>query len=69
MPDSRAQPGERKWVVVAIVIIILGIVVAVLHRLDYVPLWLGTLGTVMMGVGALLAALAAARSYRNEDNG
>jgi protein-S-isoprenylcysteine O-methyltransferase Ste14 len=69
MPDGRAKPGERKWVVIAILIILLGIVVAVLHRLDYVSLWLGTLGTVLMGVGALLAALAAARSYRNEDNG
>jgi uncharacterized membrane protein YidH (DUF202 family) len=69
MPDSRTRPGERKWVVIAIAIILLGIAVAVLHRLDYVPLWLGTLGTVLMGVGALLAALAAARSYRNEDNG
>jgi protein-S-isoprenylcysteine O-methyltransferase Ste14 len=69
MPDSRIRAGERKWVVIAIAIILLGIVVAVLHRLDYVPLWLGTLGTVMMGIGALLAALAAARSYRNEDNG
>ena len=69
MPDSTIKPGERKWVVVAIAIILLGIVVAVLHRLNYVPLWLGTLGTVMMGVGALLAALAAARSYRNEDHG
>ncbi len=69
MPDSAIRPGERKWVVIAIAIILLGILVAVLHRLDYVPLWLGTLGTVMMGVGALLAALAAARSYRNEDHG
>ena len=69
MPDSRAKPGERKWVVVAILIIILGIVVATLYRLDYVPLWIGTLGTVLMGVGALLAALAAAKSYRNEDDG
>jgi protein-S-isoprenylcysteine O-methyltransferase Ste14 len=69
MPDSSIRAGERKWVVIAIAIILLGIVVAVLHRLDYVPLWLGTLGTVMMGIGALLAALAAARSYRNEDHG
>ena len=69
MPDSRIRPGERKWVVIAIAIILLGIVVAVLHRLDYVPLWRGTLGTGMMGIGALLAALAAARSYRNEDHG
>jgi protein-S-isoprenylcysteine O-methyltransferase Ste14 len=60
---------ERLWVAVAVLIILIGIAVAVLHRLDYVPLWLGTLGTVLMGVGALFAALAAARSYRNEDNG
>jgi protein-S-isoprenylcysteine O-methyltransferase Ste14 len=66
--DRLAGP-ERKWVVVAIAIILLGIVVAVLHQLNYIPLWAGTLGTVMMCVGALLAALAAARSYRNEDHG
>jgi SNF family Na+-dependent transporter len=69
MPDGRAKPGERKWVVIAIAIILLGIVIATLHRLDYVSLAVGTAGTVLMGLGALLAALAAARSYRNEDNG
>ena len=68
MADRLAGP-ERKWVAVAIAIILAGIAVAVLHQLDYIPLWAGTLGTVLMGVGALLAALAAARSYRNEDNG
>jgi SNF family Na+-dependent transporter len=69
MPDGGAKPGERKWVVIAIAIILLGIVIATLHRLDYVSLAVGTAGTVLMGLGALLAALAAARSYRNEDNG
>jgi uncharacterized membrane protein YidH (DUF202 family) len=66
--DRLAGP-ERKWVTIAIAIILAGIAVAVLHQLDYIPLWAGTLGTVLMGLGALFAALAAARSYRNEDNG
>jgi general stress protein CsbA len=69
MPDRDAKRGERMWVAIAITIILLGVIVAVLHQLGYVSLWLGTLGTVLMGVGALLAALAGARSYRNEDNG
>jgi len=69
MPEGKAKKGERKWVVIAIAIILLGICISILHRLDYVSLAVGTAGTVLMGVGALLAALAAARSYRNEDNG
>jgi hypothetical protein len=69
MPDRDAKRGERMWVATAIGIILLGVIVAVLHQLGYVSLWLGTLGTVLMGVGALLAALAGAKSYRNEDNG
>ncbi len=67
--SERLSGTERKWVLVAIAIIILGIAVSMLHRFDYVPLWVGTLGTVLMGVGAILAALAAAKGYRNEDNG
>ena len=66
---DRLAGRERKWVLVALAIILFGIAVSVLHRLEYVPLWLGTLGTVLMGVGAILAALAAAKGYRNEDNG
>jgi protein-S-isoprenylcysteine O-methyltransferase Ste14 len=70
MPDRTKQPrGERRWVLIAIAIILLGIVVATLHRLDYVSLAVGTAGTVLMGIGALLAAWAAARTYRNEDHG
>jgi hypothetical protein len=53
----------------AIGIILLGIVISTLHRLDYVSLAVGTAGTVLMGIGALLAALAAIRGARNEDNG
>ena len=53
----------------AIGIILVGIVVATLHRLDYVSLAVGTAGTVLMGIGALLAAMAAIRATRNEDHG
>lgn|GEM_PF-6306233 len=61
--------AERKWVLLAIGIIMIGIAIAVLHRLNYVPLAVGTAGTVLMGVGAILAALAALRATRDEDNG
>jgi SNF family Na+-dependent transporter len=60
---------ERLWVSIAVLIILIGIVVATLHRLNYVSLAVGTAGTVLMALGALLAAGAALRSYRNEDNG
>jgi hypothetical protein len=60
---------ERRWVYVAVLIILIGVTVSLLHRMDLVPLWASTLGTVMMAVGAIGAALIAARSYRNENNG
>ena len=66
---SAAARTERKWVLMAIGIILIGIVIATLHRLDYVSLAVGTAGTVLMGIGALLAAMAAIRATRNEDNG
>ncbi|HZH07279.1 MAG TPA: hypothetical protein VEY69_11435 [Lautropia sp.] len=70
MPDQAGSSrGERKWVLMAIGIILVGIVVATLHRLDYVSLAVGTAGTVLMGIGALLAAMAAIRATRNEDHG
>ncbi len=69
MPDRARNARERKWVLLAIGIILVGIVIATLHRLDYVSLAVGTAGTVLMGIGALLAALAAIRGSRNDDNG
>ena len=60
---------ERKWVIIAFVIIFLGIVVATLERLKVVPVLVGTAGTVLMGIGAIVAAIAASRATRNEDNG
>ena len=70
MPERPGSlRGERKWVLMAIAIIIAGIVIATLHRLNYVSLAVGTAGTVLMGIGAMLAALAALRATRNEDNG
>ena len=62
--------GEKRWVMVAVLIIVIGVTVSVLHRMDLVPLWASTLSTVLMAVGALCAAIIAARaSYRNEKNG
>ncbi|HZG47624.1 MAG TPA: hypothetical protein VEZ41_15355 [Allosphingosinicella sp.] len=69
MPDGRTKPGERQWVFVAIGIILVGIVISTLYRLGQVSLAVGTAGTVLMGIGALLAAMAALRATRNEDNG
>lgn len=60
---------ERKWVIIAFVIIFLGIVVATLERMKIVPVLVGTAGTVLMGIGAIVAAIAASRATRNEDNG
>jgi hypothetical protein len=67
MAERGTRSGERKWVMVAIAIIVLGIVVATLERLHYVPLLVGTAGTVLMGVGAIIAAIAASRATRNDD--
>jgi SNF family Na+-dependent transporter len=62
--------GEKNWVLVAVLIILIGVTVSVLHRLDIVPLWASTLGTVLMALGAITAAIIATRaSYRNEKNG
>ncbi len=60
---------ERLWVFIAVLIILIGVTVSILHRMDLVPLWVSTLGTVLMALGAITAALTAARSYRNEKNG
>jgi uncharacterized membrane protein YidH (DUF202 family) len=69
MPDGGNSSGERKWVLIAIGIIVFGIVIATLERLKVVPLLVGTAGTVITGIGAIMAAIAASRAYRNEDNG
>ena len=61
--------SERIWVLVAVLIVLIGATVGILHRLHLVPLWVSTAGTVLMAVGAIVAALIAARSYRNEKNG
>jgi hypothetical protein len=64
---SRA---EKRWVLLAVLIILIGVSVGILHQIGYVPLWASTTSTVLMGAAALGAALIAARaSYRNEKNG
>ena len=69
MADRATGPkGEWKWVIVAIAIIVAGVVVSVLHRMDLVPLWFSTLGTVMMAAGAIAAALAAGKAARDAGN-
>ncbi len=62
--------GEKKWVLFAIVVIIAGVIVGILHQLGYVPLWVSTTSTVLMGIAAISAAIVATRaSNRNENNG
>jgi len=64
------SPGEKKWVLFAIVVIIAGVIVGILHQLGYVPLWISTTSTVLMGIAAISAAIVATRaSNRNENNG
>ena len=54
----------------AIVVIVAGVVVGILHQLGHVPLWLSTTSTVLMGIAAISAAIVATRaSNRNENNG
>ena len=66
---ERARIGRgRAWVAVSVVIILLGVVVSMLHRMGKVPLWVSTAGTAVMAIGAILAALAANRAYRNGGN-
>jgi hypothetical protein len=55
-------------VAVAVVIIIAGVVVAMLHRMGMVPLWVSTAGTVLTAIAAIAVALAANRAYRNGGN-
>jgi len=62
-------PAERRWVILAVLIILIGVGIGALYRMGMVPLWASTLGTVMMAVAAIAAALIAARAYRNEKNG
>jgi len=54
---------------IAVLIILIGVGIGALYRMGIVPLWASTLGTVMMAVAAIAAALIAARAYRNEKNG
>jgi len=68
MPERAKRGRGGTWVAVAVVIILLGVVVAMLHRMGMVRLWVSTAGTVLMAVGAILAAIAANRAYRNGDN-
>ena len=64
------SPGEKKWVLFAIVVIVAGVIVGILHQIGVVPLWLSTTSTVLMGIAAISAAIVATRaSNRNENNG
>ncbi|MFN3726733.1 MAG: hypothetical protein ACK4SZ_10545 [Allosphingosinicella sp.] len=68
MPERTGRGSGPAWVAAAVLIILLGVVVAMLYRMGKVPLWLSTAGTVITAVGAILAALAANRAYRNGGN-
>ena len=68
MPERTGRGSGPAWVAAAVVIIVLGVVVAMLHRMGMVPLWLSTAATVLTAIGAILAALAANRAYRNSGN-
>jgi hypothetical protein len=62
--------GEKRWVILAIVIIVIGVTVGILHQLGYVPLWVSTTSTVLMGIAAISAAIIATRaSNRNDHHG
>ena len=62
--------GEKRWVMLAVLIIVIGVVVGILHQLGMVPLWVSTTSTVLMGIAAITAAIIATRaSKRNETNG
>ena len=65
MSDSVRAGREKRLVLLAIAIILVGVAVGILHRLDVIPLWASTLSTVIMAVAAIYTALAAARAYRN----
>lgn len=68
MPEPTGRGSGPAWVAVAVVIIVIGVVIAMLHRMGMVPLWLSTAGTVLTAIGAILAALAANRAYRKSGN-
>lgn len=57
---------ERRWTLVAIAIVVVGVGVGMLFRMGLIPLWASTLATVTMAVGAIAAAIAAARAHRKE---
>ena len=68
MPERPGRGRGPALVAVAVVIIIAGVVVAMLHRMGMVPLWVSTAGTVLTAVAAIAVALAANRAYRNGGN-
>jgi hypothetical protein len=68
MPERTGRGSGPAWVAAAVAFILIGVVVATLHRMDMVPLWLSTTATVVTAIGAILAALAANRAYRNGGN-
>ena len=62
--------GGKIWVLIAVLVIVIGVCVGIMHQLGYVPLWVSTTSTVLMGVAAITAAIIATRaSNRNEKNG
>ena len=68
MPERTGRGRGPALVAVAVVIILLGVILAMLHRMGMVPLWLSTVGTVVTAIGAIVVALAANRAYRNGGN-
>jgi hypothetical protein len=63
----RPVTRERRWTIVAIAIVVVGVGVGMLFRAGMIPLWASTLATVTMAIGAIAAAIAAARAHRSEN--
>ena len=64
------NPAEKRWVILAFVVILIGVVVGILHQAGIVPVLVSTVSTVLMGVAAITAAIIATRaSNRNDNNG
>jgi uncharacterized membrane protein len=66
MAERSIKARERRFVLLAIAIILAGVVVGILHRLDVVSVWVSLAGTLLMGFSLLYLAIMAARANRND---
>lgn len=66
MAERSIRGRERRLVILAVAIILVGVTFGILHRLDIVSVWVSLASTLLMAFSLLYLAIVAARANRND---